>query len=75
MGGWGAELNQEIVSCGACVPAACMPSEFGAKMCGRPISLFPVPGGGHREKEKERERDLLSSCSWLCRYCGIVVFP
>ena len=41
IGGWGAELNREIVSCRACVRAVCMSSEFGAKKCGRPLSLFP----------------------------------
>ena len=41
IGGWGAELNREIVSCRACVRAVCMSSEFGAKKCGPGLSLFP----------------------------------
>ena len=41
IGGWGAELNREIVSCRACVRAVCMSSEFGAKIYGRGLSLFP----------------------------------
>ena len=40
IGGWGAELNREIVSCRACVRAVCMSSEFGAKIYGRGLSLF-----------------------------------
>ena len=39
-GGWGAELNREIVSCRACVRAVCMSSEFGVKIYGLPLSLF-----------------------------------
>ena len=62
IGGWGAELNREIVSCRACVRAVCMSSEFGAKMCGRSLSLFPFPAGGfpfplERKRERERERE------------------
>ena len=34
IGGWGAELNREIVSCRVCVRAVCMPSEFGVKIYG-----------------------------------------
>ena len=41
IGGWGAELNREIVSCRACVRAVCMSSEFGVKIYGPPLSLFP----------------------------------
>ena len=41
IGGWGAELNREIVSCRACVRAVCMSSEFGAKIYGLLLSLFP----------------------------------
>ena len=41
IGGWGAELNREIVSCCACVRAVCMSSEIGAKISGLPLSLFP----------------------------------
>ena len=41
IGGWGAELNREIVSCRACVRAVCMSSEFGVKIYGLPLSLFP----------------------------------
>ena len=41
IGGWGAELNREIVSCRACVRAVCMSSEIGVKFYGRPLSLFP----------------------------------
>ena len=40
IGGWGAELNREIVSCRACVRAVCMSSEFGVKISGLPLSLF-----------------------------------
>ena len=39
IGGWGAELNREIVSCRAC--AGGVSSEFGVKICGPPLSLFP----------------------------------
>ena len=55
IGGWGAELNREIVSCRACVRAVCMSSEFGAKIYGlmlfpfSPREVFPFP---LREKEK-----------------------
>ena len=38
IGGWGAELNREIVSCRACVRAVCMSSEFGAKSL---VRCFP----------------------------------
>ena len=41
IGGWGAELNREIVSCRACVRAVCMSSEFGPKIYGRLLTLFP----------------------------------
>ena len=41
IGGWGAELNREIVSCRACVRAVCMSSEIGVKIYGRLLSLFP----------------------------------
>ena len=40
IGGWGAELNREIVSCRACVRAVCMSSEFGVKLYGLLLSLF-----------------------------------
>ena len=46
IGGWGAELNREIVSCRACVRAVCMSSEIGVKIYGRPLSLFPFRRGG-----------------------------
>ena len=62
----GAELNREIVSCRARVRPVCMSSEFGAKIYGRPLSLFPFCRGGfslfpwsmaarRREKREERE--------------------
>ena len=37
----GGELNWEIVSCRPCVHAVCMSSEFGVKIYGRGLSLFP----------------------------------
>ena len=40
LGVGGAELNREIVSCRACVRAACMSSEIGVKIYGRALSLF-----------------------------------
>ena len=46
IGGWGAELNREIVSCRACVRAVCMSSEFGVKIYGPLLSLFLFPAGG-----------------------------
>ena len=45
IGGWGAELNREIVSCRACVRAVCMSSEIGVKIYGLPLSLFPFRRG------------------------------
>ena len=45
IGGWGAELNREIVSCRACVRVVCMSSEIGVKIYGRPLSLFPFGRG------------------------------
>ena len=45
IGGWGAELNREIVSCRACVRAVCMSSEFGVKIYGPGLSLFPFGPG------------------------------
>ena len=44
IGGWGAELNREIVSCRACVRAVCvtLSSEIGVKMSGPGLSLFPI---------------------------------
>ena len=40
IGGWGAELNREIVSCRACARAVCMSSEIGVKIYGPAFSLF-----------------------------------
>ena len=45
IGGWGAELNREIVSCRTCVRAVCMSSEFGVKKYGPLLSLFPFGPG------------------------------
>ena len=45
IGGWGAELNREIISCRACMCAVCMSSEFGVKISGRPLSLLPFGPG------------------------------
>ena len=36
-----AELNREIKLCRACPREVCMSSEFGAKIYGRGLSLFP----------------------------------
>ena len=62
IGGWGAELNREIVSCRACVRAVCMSSEFGAKKVWSPAFPFPFSPREFfpfplRDKEKERERE------------------
>ena len=56
-----AELNQEIVSCRACVRAVCMSSEIGVKISGRSLSLFPFRRGRFSlfswsiEKERKKE--------------------
>ena len=74
IGGWGAELNREIVSCRACVRAVCMSSEFGAKKCGRLLSLFPFRLW--RFSLFPLPAKVLSSFSWLYRYissCAIKI--
>ena len=62
-GGWGAELNREIVSCRACVRAVCMSSECGAETYGLLLSLFPfdlrrsfLSLERKREREEKRKR-------------------
>ena len=75
IGGWGAELNREIVSCRACVRAVCMSSEFGVKIYGRPLSLLPFPAGGfpfslsgrHVFPFPPTHTNLLSNFSWPYR--------
>ena len=63
IGGWGAELNREIVSCRACVRAVCMSSESGAEIYGLLLSLFPfdlrrsfLSLERKREREEKRKR-------------------
>ena len=63
IGGWGAELNREIVSCRACVRAVCMSSECGAESYGLLLSLFPfdlrrsfLSLERKREREEKRKR-------------------
>ena len=63
IGGWGAELNREIVSCRACVRAVCMSSECGAETYGLLLSLFPfdlrrsfLSLERKREREEKRKR-------------------
>ena len=63
IGGWGAELNREIVSCRACVRAVCMSSECGAETYGLLLSLFPF-GLRRFSLSLERKRDREESQFW-----------
>ena len=75
IGGWVAELNQEIVSGRACVRAVCMSSEIGVKISGRSLSLFPFPARGF-PFSLSPPPNLLSSFSWLYRYlCPVPSTP
>ena len=65
IGGWGAELNREIVSCRACVRAVCMSSEIGVKIYGLAFSLFPFWTG--RFSLFPLPSKVISSFSWLYR--------
>ena len=61
IGGWGAELNREIVSCRACVRCVCLVSSGQKSMVGHfPFSLFAAGGfpfSLERKKERARERE------------------
>ena len=69
IGGWGAELSREIVSCRACMRAVCMSSDFGVNIYGPGLSLFPF--WTRRFSLFLLPSKVLSSFSWLyrVRYC------